>query len=94
MAAKKRFDPPIKVPKGPPLRTIGDAVEYIDHLPKSEQSAPEWQDALRALLVVVEGNGPAMFARMGITRALSRNDPPREYVRTKRERPWMRRKPA
>lgn len=92
MPARKRFEPPIPVPKGKPLLTIGDAVKYIEKLPKSEQSAEEWEDAMRALLVVIEGNGPAMFARMGIMRALLRNEPPVVQPRMKRERPWMKRK--
>ncbi len=94
MPARKRFEPPIPVPNGRSLRTIGEAVNYIEKLPKSEQSATEWQDAMRALIVVIEGDGPAMFARMGITRALNRNQPPKALPRTKRERPWMRRKPV
>lgn len=92
MSASKRFEPPIPVPKGPPLKTIGEAVKYIDKLPKKEQLVEEWQDALGALILVVEGDGPAMFARMGITRALGRNDPPVQIVRTKPDRPWMKRK--
>nr|WP_210311961.1 hypothetical protein [Afipia massiliensis] len=76
------------------MRTIGEAVSYIEKLPKSEQSAAEWEDAMRALIVVIEGDGPAMFARMGIMRALNRHQPPKALPRMKRERPWMRRKPV
>jgi hypothetical protein len=42
-------------------------------LPKAEQQTPEWQTAMQALLLVVEQNGPTMFARIGVMRALNRN---------------------
>jgi hypothetical protein len=37
-------------------------------LPKSQHKAQEWQAATAALLVVVEHNGPMMFARIGVMR--------------------------
>ena len=33
----------------------------------------EWQAAIEALLLVAESGGPAMFARIGVTRALNRH---------------------
>jgi hypothetical protein len=41
-------------------------------LPKAEHDAPEWQAAMEALLLVAEHDGPTMFARIGIVRALNR----------------------
>jgi len=32
---------------------------------------PHWLDAIEALILVVERNGPTMFARIGIMRALN-----------------------
>ncbi|WP_428841238.1 hypothetical protein [Bradyrhizobium barranii] len=46
-----------------------DAGEYIAALPKEEHAAPEWQAAMEALILVAEGGGPMMFARIGIMRA-------------------------
>jgi hypothetical protein len=33
----------------------------------------EWQAAMEASLLVVEHNGPTMFARIGVMRALTRH---------------------
>jgi hypothetical protein len=41
-------------------------------LPETEQDTPEWQAAMRALLLVAEHDVPTMFARIGIMRALNR----------------------
>jgi len=41
-------------------------------LPKAEHDAPEWQAAIEALMLVVEQNGPTMFARIGVMKALNR----------------------
>jgi hypothetical protein len=42
-------------------------------LPKAEHDAEEWQAAMQALLLVAEIDGPTMFARIGVMRALSRH---------------------
>jgi hypothetical protein len=42
-------------------------------VPKAEQKIEEWQTAMQALLLVVEQNGPTMFARIGVMSALHRN---------------------
>jgi hypothetical protein len=34
---------------------------------------PEWQAAIESLMLVAELEGPAMFARIGIMRALNRH---------------------
>ncbi|MGK7057845.1 hypothetical protein AB4853_15385 [Bradyrhizobium sp. 1050_B9_N1_2] len=49
-----------------------DAGKYIAALPKKEHAAPEWQAAMEALILVAEGGGPTMFARMGVMRGLNR----------------------
>jgi hypothetical protein len=58
------FDDPIAV-DGRKLATLRDAGEYIAALPKKEHDAPEWQAAMQALILVAEGGGPTMFARIG-----------------------------
>jgi hypothetical protein len=67
-----QFDEPIPLPKGKPLVTLRDAALYITKLPKAEHEAPEWQAAMEALILVAERNGPTMFARIGMMRALNR----------------------
>jgi hypothetical protein len=73
MVWKTEFDEPIPLPKGKPLVTLRDAANYITKLPKPEHQAAEWQTAMEALLLVVEQNGPTMFARIGVMRALNRH---------------------
>ena len=65
------FDPIILPGRKQPLRTLRDAAQYITKLPKAEH-ADEWQAAMEALLLVAELDGPPMFARIGIMRALNR----------------------
>jgi len=62
-----------KLPDRQPLVTLRDTAEYITELPKAEHDADEWQAAMEALLLVAEHDGPAMFARIGIMRALNRH---------------------
>ena len=68
-----RFFDPIILPDGRKLATLRDAASYITRLPKTEHEAAEWQDAMEALLLVAERNGPEMLARIGIVRALNRH---------------------
>ena len=75
MSWGQRFYDPIMLPKGKTLVTLRDAALYITKLPKAEQNADEWQAAMQALLLVAEHNGPAMFARIGVMRALNRVEP-------------------
>jgi hypothetical protein len=42
-------------------------------LPKAERDAEECQDAMQALMLVAEQDGPTMFARIGVVRALNRS---------------------
>lgn len=69
------FDDPIALPGRQPLRTLRDAALYVTVLPKAEYDAPEWQAAMEALLLVAERDGPTMFARIGMMRALHRHRP-------------------
>jgi hypothetical protein len=68
----KSFFDPIVI-DGKTLRTLRDAARYITKLPKAEHDADEWQAAMEALLLVAEHDGPPMFARIGIMRALNRH---------------------
>jgi len=67
------FEDPIPLPGGRLLLTLRDAADYIMKLPKAEDSAPEWQAAMEALILVAENGGPTMLARIGVMRALNRH---------------------
>jgi|SRR5882724_8998390 len=87
---QRRFDDPIPLPRGRQLVTLEDAAKYIQKLPEAEQLLEEWQDAVKALLLVAERNGPTMLARIGVMRALNRNVV-REFTSGK-DKPWGKRK--
>jgi hypothetical protein len=83
----------VELPKGKRLITLRDAATYITKLPKAEHDAAEWQAAMEALLLVAESGGPAMFARIGVMRALNRHVE-RVFNRDRKEKHWGRRKLA
>jgi hypothetical protein len=72
---KREFDDPIPLPGGRQLVTLEDAARYIQELPEAEHELEHWLSAVEALLLVVKHNGPTMFARIGMTRALNRDRP-------------------
>jgi hypothetical protein len=74
-------------------RRYGMTAEFITKLPKAEHDAEEWQAALAALLLVAEHDGPAMFARIGVMRALNRHVE-RVYNSDRKDQHWGRRKLA
>jgi hypothetical protein len=73
------------------LSTLRDAANYITELPKAEAAEPEWQAAIQALMLVADLNGPTMFARIGVMRALSRHVE-RVFDPLRKEHHWGRRK--
>jgi hypothetical protein len=85
------FEEPIDAPGRRKLATLLDAGEYIAGLPRKEHAAPEWQAAMQALIMVAEGGGPTMFARIGVMRALNRHYVP-EFNPTGKGPHWGRRK--
>ena len=85
------FDP--IVINGKTLRTLRDAAQYITKLPKAEHDADEWQAAMEALLLVAEHDGPPMFARIGVMRALNRGQV-REFNPSRKDKHWRPRKLA
>ena len=58
-------------------------------LPKAEHEAPEWQAAMEALILVAEHDGPTMFARIGVMRALNRHHV-REFNTDRKPHHWAR----
>ena len=71
MTWSAEFTDPIELPKGKKLVTLRDAALYITKLSKAEHDAFEWQAAMEALILVAELDGPTMFARIGVMRALN-----------------------
>jgi hypothetical protein len=61
------------LPRGRQLVTLQDAGTYVTKLPKAEHMTAESQAAMEALILVATLGGPAMFARIGVMRALNRN---------------------
>jgi hypothetical protein len=71
MSWEQLFFDPIELPDGWTLRSLRDAGEFIQSVPKVTQDRPEWKTAVRALLLVVECDGDPMLARIGIMQALN-----------------------
>ena len=67
----RAFHVPITTPDGLMLRTLRDAGEYIQGLPKAVHQRPEWQVAAEMLLEAVEGTGPLMFAEIAMRKAVN-----------------------
>ena len=93
MAWDQTFFDPIALPSGKKLITLRDAAEYITELPKAEQDTPEWQAAMEVLLLVAEHDGPPMFARIGVMRALNRHVE-RVFDPSRKDKHWGPRKLA
>jgi hypothetical protein len=84
------FEDPIRIDDRA-LVTLLDTGEYIATLPKNEHAVSEWQAAMEALILVAEGGGPTIFARIGVVRALNRHHVP-ELNPKEKEPHWGRRK--
>jgi len=87
----QRFFDLITLPGGRKLVTLRDAALFITKLPKAEHDAEEWQAAMQALLLVAEHDGPTMFARIGVMRALNQNVE-RTFNHSRKDTHWGRRK--
>jgi hypothetical protein len=83
MRWEQLFFDPIELPDGRVLRSLRDAGEFIQSLPKATQDRPDWQVAVRAFLLVIECNGDPMLARIGMMRALSSGKPMEPQPRRK-----------
>ena len=89
----REFDDPIPLSRGRHLVTLKDAANYITRLPKVEHDAKKWQTAIEALIMVAEGRGPLMHARIGMLRALNRHVE-RVFNPDRKEPHWGQRKLA
>lgn len=87
----REFDDPVPLPDGRKLVTLSDARAYILKLKKADQHADEWQAAAEAVLMAAEGRGPVMQARIGMLRAIKR-DEPRVFDPKRKDTHWGKRK--
>ena len=75
MSWSRAFHVPIPLPDGRMLRTLRDAGDYIQALPRAKHKQPEWEIAAESLLEAVEGKGPLMFAEIAMRKALNAGKP-------------------
>jgi hypothetical protein len=87
----RKFDEPISLPDGRVLVFLRDAANYITALTRKEAETPEWQAAIEALILVADLNGPTMFARIGVMKALNRGQV-REFNLARKDTHWGKRK--
>jgi hypothetical protein len=52
--------------KGPPLKTLADARDYLLNLPKDRHDEEIVQAAIEAVLMAGEGRGPILHATAGV----------------------------
>jgi hypothetical protein len=63
--------PPIELPDGRKLETLGECAAYILELPKKQQQEPQWQRVTALLLrAAEEGGGWPFLARVSFSNAL------------------------
>ena len=75
MSRSRGFDDPITTPDGLLLRTLRDAGEYMQALPRAKLKQPEWEIAAKMLLAAVEGSGPLMLAEIAMRKAVNAGKP-------------------
>jgi hypothetical protein len=85
MSWSRSFHIPIPLPDGRVLRTLRDAGEYIQELPRAKQRRQEWQIAAEMLLQAVKG-GPLIFAGNAIRKAVKAGKSAPEAARPRRKR--------
>jgi hypothetical protein len=91
MSRDQRFSIRASCPGWKPLVTLRDAAQYVIKLPKVERDVEEWQAAMQALMLVAEQDGPTMFARIGVMRAINRHVE-RVFDLSRKDRNWGKRK--
>jgi hypothetical protein len=89
---KRRFDEPIKLPGGGKLFTLRHAIAWLaKEIPQSEHGMKEVQTAARCITEAAENDGPMIFARIGVMRALNRHVV-REFNPDRKDTHWGKRK--
>jgi hypothetical protein len=75
----------------PGCRTLRDAANYIQKLPKAQQQLPHWQTAVEMLMRAAEGSSAwPMMARIAMLRALNHEKP--RVFSDRKETHWGKRK--
>ena len=75
----------IHLPDGRVLRTLRDAGEYIQGLPKAVHQRPAWQTAAEMLLEAVEGKS-LMFAEIAMRKVVNAGKPAPESTPRRKAR--------
>jgi len=88
---RRKFEDTIPLPDERKLVTLRGAATYITALPKKDSALPEWQNAIEALMLMVRLNGPTMFARIGVMKALHRGHV-REFNPDRKDHNWGKRR--
>jgi hypothetical protein len=68
------------------LRTLRDAGECMQALPRAKPKKPECEIAAETLLAAVEGSGPLMFAEIAMRKAVNAGKPAPDHEPTTRRR--------
>ena len=87
---EKRFQDPVPLPEGGELRTLREAGQYIEKLPKKTHDTPEWRTAIRILLATAEGNDSILHARIAMMQALHPRE--RTFDPARKDPHWGKRK--
>ena len=88
----RRFDEPIILPNGKKLLTLKDAIAWIaKEVPQSEHGMKEVQAAAHCVTEAAEKNGPMIFARIGMMKAVNRHRA-KEFSASGKTTHWGRRK--
>ena len=86
MPWSRAFHVPIPLPDDRVLRTLRDAGEYIQELPKAIHQRPEWEVAAEMLLQAVGGSGPLILAEIAMRKAVNAGKPPPDPEPTTRRK--------
>jgi hypothetical protein len=87
-----KFREPIELPNGERLVTLRDAIAWLAKaVPASEHDLPVVQMAAHCVTDAAESNGPMVFARISMLKAINR-DKPREFTPSHRPHHWGKRK--
>jgi hypothetical protein len=95
MSWQRRFDPPpIILPNGKRLVTLGDARTYLtsQRLPNSEEQKQMLANAISTVLGAAAGTDFLMHAHIAVARWVYRNNPPKPPATTSKDPHWGKRK--
>ena len=89
----RNFEEPIPLPHGRTLRTPARLRRLHYQASQGRPCNTEWQAAMQAPMLVAEHNGPTMFARIGVMKALNRHVE-RVFNPDRKDHHWGKRKLA